>query len=558
MIVFLFLFFPITTFSAYLPPTKGSAGMVATAQHLATQVGISILKKGGNAIDAAVAVGYVLAVVQPCCGNIGGGGFMLIHLSNGNNVFIDFREKAPAIIPKKLNPNITRGYLPIGIPGTVMGLNRALKMYGTMTLKQVMTPAITLAKKGFILTKNDTAFLDDDIKVFKKSPNVSAIFLKNGKPYKSGDRLIQKDLAKSLEEISKDGTNTFYHGRIAREIAAASKVHGGTITREDLASYTIVITNPIRCQYRGYQIITAPPPGSGVTVCEILNIINGYSIGALGFHSAATTHYNIEAFRYGFADRNQYLGDPAFVNNPVEKLLSTDYANQIRSKINPVKAGSSEKLRNFMKPHNTTHFVVIDKQGNAVSLTSTLNRFFGSGVIAGNTGFFLNDELNDFTLKNGVANLYKLKQGKANLIKPNKRPLSCMSPTFIMDNNKLYLALGAAGGPTIITSIVEIIENVLDFDMDVNTAINMPRYHMQWLPDIVFIEPFAFSQDTLKVLHKMGYKTQRGFYGETVWGQAAAALINSSTNFRYGAADNGRPGGSAIGLNKVVSISKPK
>ncbi len=536
------------SYSAYLPPASGNNDMVVTAQRLATEVGVNILKKGGNAIDAAVAVGYALSVVQPCCGNIGGGGFMLIHLSKGKNVFLDFREKAPAKISKKLKPGISHGYSTVGVPGTVMGLDTALKLYGTMPLKQVIAPAIDLAEKGFILTKADINYLDYGAETFKQSPNASLIFLKNGKPYQPGDRLIQMDLGKTLEEISKGGTDAFYHGRIAREIATASKAYGGTITLKDLADYSVVVTHPIQCEYRGYQIISAPPPGSGVTVCEILNIVSGYPIGALGFHSAMTTHYNVEAMRYAFADRNRYLGDPDFVKNPVRKLLSSIYADKIRKKINRLKAGNSRPPGELMRPHNTTHFVVIDKKGNAVSLTYTLNRFFGSGVIAGNTGFFLNDELNDFTLSFGVPNIYKLTQGKSNLIKPNKRPLSAMSPTFVMKNHKLYMALGAAGGPTIITTVVQIIENVLDFDMNVNVAVNMPRYHMQWLPDVVYMEPFVFSQDTLKILHGMGYKTKLGFYNETIWGQAAAVLIDPKTGILYGAADNSRPTGAAMGI----------
>lgn len=549
IIFFLLLLLPLTNiYAAYLPPASGNDGMVVTAQHLATQVGVKILKEGGNAIDAAVAVGYALAVVQPCCGNIGGGGFMLIHLARGKNVFLDFREKAPAKIPAKLQPGVTHGYLPVGIPGTVIGLNTALKTYGTMSLKQVMTPAITLAKNGFVLTTPDVKLLQRDAKNFKKHSNVAAIFLKNGKPYQAGERLIQTDLAKTLAAISKHGADVFYHGWIAHALTKASKAHGGTFTLKDFANYAIVWAKPIRCTYRGNDVITSPPPSSGVTVCEILNIVNAYPLRTLGFHSALATHFNVEAMRYAFADRNRYLGDPAFVTNPVTRLLSAAHADHIRAQIKPFKAGNSQKLGPLLKRHNTTHFVVIDNKGNAVSLTYTLNRFFGSGVIAGNTGFFLNDELNDFTLKAGVPNLFKLVQGKTNLIKPHKRPLSSMSPTFVMKNNKLYILVGAAGGPTIITSIVQTIENVIDFGMTINAGVNMPRYHMQWLPDTVFIEPYAFSSDTLKILHTMGYTTQVGFYGEPTWGQVAASVIDPATGIMSGATDNDWPSGSALGL----------
>ena len=552
------VFFSSTIQAVYLPPVSAKGGMVVTAQRIASQVGADILQQGGNAIDAAVAVGYSLAVVHPCCGNLGGGGFMVIHLANGKNVFINFRETAPAAISGKdffdvagkLTSKATEGYLAVGVPGTVMGLNTALKKYGTMPLKKVMAPAIRLAKRGYLLTKADVAILNTSTQSFKKQPNMAAIFLSHGKPYHPGQLLKQPELAKTLTLISEKGTQVFYHGKIAKTIVAASQQHGGVLSLQDFANYSVVVSKPLFCSYRGYDLVTAPPPGSGVTVCEILNIVSTYPLDFYGFHSPEAVHYDVEAMRYAFADRNQYLGDPAFVDNPTQKLLSLAYAEKIRSQIKPKQAGNSQTIgmRVIEKP-NTTHLDVIDAKGNAVSMTYTLNGFFGAKVIAGDTGFFLNNELDDFALKEGVANQFKLVQGKANLIAPNKRPLSSMSPTIVMKNNKLYMLLGAAGGSTIITTIVETFQNVVDFKRPINDAVNLPRYHMQWLPDKIYREPFAFSKYTRKTLRSMGYVLQLGSpYGTKTWGQMAAIFIDPKTGLFYGENDNGYPAGAAIGV----------
>jgi gamma-glutamyltranspeptidase/glutathione hydrolase len=546
--------------AAFLPPASVTQDMVSSAQKLATGVGVGILKQGGNAIDAAVAVGYALAVVQPCCGNLGGGGFMLIHRANGKNVFVDFREKAPAAISahyffdknNKLKANALSGYMPVGVPGTVMGLNAALAKYGTMPLKTVIAPAIALAKHGFVLRKDDLLSLNKKYNKLAKHKNVAAIFLNHGKPYQANERLKQTQLAKTLTLIRDQGDRQFYHGIIAKKIVAASKAHHGVLSLADFSNYTVKITKPITCQYRGNTVITVPPPGSGVVVCEILNIVSGYP---LSFHSAEATHYNVEAMRYAYADRNQYLGDPEFVKNPLQKLLSMSYAKKIRSSIKPFQAGNSKHMglqfNNTREKPQTTHYNVTDNHGNAVSVTTTLNGYFGSGVIAGNTGFFLNNELNDFALRAGVPNMFKLVQGKANLIAPNKRPLSSMSPMIVMKGHQPYIILGAAGGSTIITQVVEAIENAVDFGMDINAAVNAPRYHMQWLPDVIYMEPFAFSKDTRDILQSMGYTLQLGSpYHTKVWGQTAAILIDPNTGVMYGATDNRHPGGEAGGNSK--------
>ena len=554
----LFLSITSAAYAAFLPPASADQSMVSSAQKLATRTGVDILKQGGNAIDAAVAVGYALAVVQPCCGNLGGGGFVLIHRANGKNVFIDFREKAPAAIAShyffdkqgKVKANALSGYLSVGVPGTVMGLNAALAQYGTMPLKKVIAPAIALAQQGFVLTKDDLIVLNKEHKKLAKHENVAAIFLNHGQPYQANERLKQTQLAKTLMLIRDQGDRPFYHGVIAKKIVAASKAHHGVLSLADFSNYRIKITKPIACQYRGNTVITAPPPGSGVTVCEILNIVSGYP---LSFHSAEATHYNVEAMRYAYADRNQYLGDPDFVKNPVQKLLSPSYAKQIRSRIKPFQAGNSKHMglqfNNTGEKPQTTHYDVIDRHGNAVSVTTTLNGYFGSGVIAGDTGFLLNNEIDDFALRAGVPNMFKLVQGNANLIAPNKRPLSSMSPTIVMKHDKPYIILGAAGGSTIITQVVEAIENAVDFGMDINAAVNSPRYHMQWLPDVIYMEPFAFSKDTLDKLQSMGYTLQLGSpYHTKVWGQTAAILIDPKTGVIYGATDNRHPGGEAAGL----------
>jgi gamma-glutamyltranspeptidase/glutathione hydrolase len=557
---FLSLFFiPIPfTFAAFSPPVIANKAMVVTAQPLASQIAINILKQGGNAIDAAVAVGYALAVVQPCCGNIGGGGFMLVHLADGKNIFIDFREKAPAAINVNDFFDATGhekktalfGYLPVGVSGTVMGLNTALQKYGHLPLKTVMAPAIQLAQRGFTLRDGDVCLLNMATHYFAQQPNVRNLLLSHGKPYQVGDLFIQKNLARSLRLISEKGTQAFYKGPIAQAIVTASQANHGVLTLADFANYNIAINSPISCEYRGYQVLTAPPPGSGATVCEILNIVSGFPLHDLGFNSAQAVHDNVEAMRYAFADRNQYLGDPDFVTNPIEKLLSPNYADTLRAQIKPATAGNSMQLvQTAQEKPETSEYAIIDQAGNAVSVTYTLNGYFGSGVIAGNTGFFLNNELNDFTLKTGVANQFKLVQGIPNLIAPNKRPLSSMSPTILLKDNKPFLITGAAGGSTIITMVTEIIENVVDWQMDINAAVNSPRYHMQWLPDMIYYEPDAFSQDTLNVLKKMRYPMQLGspFHTNT-WGQAVGIMIDPATRIFAGAADYRHLDGSTMGI----------
>lgn len=554
LLLFLFLI-PFTSQAA-----TSQQAMVVTAQHDATDVGVEILKKGGNAVDAAVAIGYALAATYPCCGNIGGGGFMLIHFANGKNTFINFREKAPQAIDIKLfrdkegtlQPERSQyGYLAVAVPGTVLGLNTALEKYGTLPRRTVIQPAIDLAKNGFVLHADDIEMLYIDSKHFREQPNVAAIFLKNNQRYKNGERLVQIDLAHTLELIAKDGSQAFYDGPITDEIIQASKKNGGVLTKQDFKNYSISETQPLICHYRDYKIITTPAPGSGTTVCEILNISNGYPLKKFGFHSPLTTHYVAEAMRYAYADRNQYLGDPDFVTMPIKRLISPQYAATIRNKISDTRASDSATIGFISKAHesaNTTSYVVLDKKGNAVSVTYTINGNFGAEIIAGKTGFFLNDEIDDFALTTATPNQFRLIQGVPNLLAPNKRPLSSMSPTFVMKNNQLVMILSTPGGSTIPTQLVTTIQNVIDYDIPLQNAVNAPRFHMQWLPDVIFRESAAFSKETLKQLEQMGYQFKLGGPFDTPrWGKVTAIQIDPKTAVITGAVDERASTGSAAG-----------
>ncbi len=525
-----------------------NSGMVVSEQKVASQVGADILRAGGNAIDAAVAVGYALAVVNPCCGNIGGGGFMTIHLASGQDVFINFREKAPLKATRDMfigRPEATTsGYLAVGVPGTVLGLDAALQKYGTMTRKQVMAPAIKLAREGYRVTWFDAKWFKSYRDDFRKQPNVAAIFLNHDKSYKQGERLIQTDLANTLQKIADFGPEVFYKGSIAEEIVKASNAHGGILTLEDFSSYNIEQLTPIHCNYRGYDIISAPPPScGGVIVCEILNILENFPLGQMGYRSVQSMQDMIEAMRYGYADRNEKLGDPNFVNNPIEQLLSKKYAAEISMKIKKLLAAPIKPpANNQHELTDTTHYSVMDKAGNAVAVTYTLNGFFGAKVIAGNTGFFLNDEMDDFASQPGSANKFGLVQFEKNAIAPGKRPLSSMTPTIVMKDGKVFMILGSPGGPRIITSVLLTIINVIDYGMPIQQAVNAPRFHFQGEPDTVDIEPLALPYLTIKRLQLKGYHINP----QTTWSAVEAILIDPKNGNRYGANDNRRPDGAAV------------
>lgn len=564
--------------AASMPAVEAKNGMVVSSQHLASQVGVDILKMGGNAIDAAVAVGYAQAVVNPCCGNIGGGGFMTIHLANGEDTFINFRETAPAAASANMyldeKGNVKKGaslygYLAAGVPGTVLGLDTAQRKYGKLTRQQVMEPAIKLAREGFILNRGDTDILDTTIAKFRDDPEAARIFLReNGDPLQPGDRLIQTDLANTLESIAQNGPDAFYQGKIPQAVEAAAKKGGGILTAKDFADYRIAETAPITCSYRGYEFVSAPPPSSGgVTLCEILNVLEGYDLKASGFNSAQTIHTMTEAMRHAYMDRNTFLGDPAFVKNPTEKLLSKEYAAEIRKQIQPELATPSSHVQPGMEPHEkpeTTHYSIVDHNGNAVSTTYTINGRFGSVVIAPGTGFFLNDEMDDFTVKVGEQNMYGLVQGATNAIAPGKRPLSSMTPTLVTKDGKVFMVVGSPGGSRIITITLQTVLNVIDHGMAPQEAVDAPRIHHQWLPDEVYFEQRGLSADTQKLLQERGYKLVE----QTPWGAAELIMVGlpgaagvsseSSGNdsavsgkvregFIYGANDVRRPSGSAVG-----------
>ncbi len=522
-------------------PVAAAAGMVVTAQHLASDVGAAILRQGGNAIDAAVAVGYTLAVTYPEAGNIGGGGFMTIRLADGRTTFLDFREKAPGAATAtmfqdgsgKLIPGMsTQSWRATGVPGSSAGLEYARVHYATLPRATLMAPAIKLAREGFTLTQGDATIFDIMSPYLAHDPAAAAIFLPGGAPLRAGDVLRQPELADTLAQISEHGPDALYRGPIGARIVAASQAGGGILTSADLDHYKVRELAPVSCAYRGYTIVSAPPPSSGgVTLCEILNILSGYDVSAMGFHSAAETHVLVEAMRHAFNDRNNRLGDPDFVPasaRTVAELLDPAYAAKIRAQIDPERATPSAALKSAAPAHegtNTTQFSIVDRAGNAVSVTYTLNEWFGSGHVAAGTGIVMNDEMDDFTSKIGEANMFGLIQGQPNEIAPGKTPLSSMTPTIVTKDGKLVMVVGSPGGSRIITITLEAIVNVIDHGMSVQEAIDAPRIHEQFEPDVVFLERGALSPDTRKILQAHGYAfSDRGY-----WGLAEAILAGGPT-----------------------------
>src|SRR6516164_1536822 len=525
-------------------------GMVVSAQRLASEVGTRILQAGGNAVDAAVAVGYALAVVDPCCGNIGGGGFMIVHLKDGRDTFINFRETAPAAATaamyldsagEPINDLSRHGYRAVAVPGTVMRFDRAASEYGRLARASLIAPAIALARDGFVLGQADAELLDD--RRFGKDPAAARIFLRpDGSRFQPGDRLVQTDLAATLELIAQQGPDAFYEGPLAAAVEQASTANGGILNKRDFAEYTVTQMPPLTCSYRGYVLLAAPPPSSGgTTICEILGILEGYDLQTLGFHSPASIRLQVEAMRRTYRDRNTYLGDPAIVTNPLERLLSQDYAAALRAEIDAGKAVSAAAPPPSGEKAETTHYSVVDGEGNAVAVTYTINGSFGAGVIAPGTGFFLNNEMDDFTAKPGAPNLYSLVQGEANAIAPGKRPLSSMSPTLVEKDGRIFLVLGSPGGSRIITTVLETIMNIVDYGMGPQQAVDAPRLHHQWLPDEVAYERVGLTPDTVAELSGIGYKLVE----QRPWG--AVELIEIANGRLYGVNDPRRPAGAAVG-----------
>ena len=537
-------------------PVYGKNGMVASEQGLATQVGLDILKQGGNAIDAAVAVGFALAVVLPNAGNIGGGGFMVLHDDKtGKDVAIDFREIAPAKASRDMyldnQGNVIDGkslftHDASGVPGTVAGMEYALKKWGTMPLSKVLEPAIKLADKGFIVSDVLAQTLKEEKSTLGKWSASKAIFFKNGEPLKSGDLLVQKDLAKSLRLIAKQGAKAFYQGEIATKIAKEMQSHGGTMTLEDLKAYKVVERQPIIGDYRGYKVVTMPPPSSGgVHLIEILNMLEHYPIKEDGVNSAKNIHHMAESMKLAYADRSEYLGDPDFVKIPVTGLTSKAYANERVKTIDDNKARLSSTIKpGKPQPYEsdqTTHFSVMDKAGNAVAVTYTLNLNFGSGIVAEGTGILLNNEMDDFSVKPGVPNAFGLVGGTANAIEAKKRPLSSMTPTIVMKNNKPWLVTGSPGGARIITTVLQSVVNTIDHEMNPAEAIITPRVHHQWLPDELRVEE-GISPDTIKLLQDKGHKVV------TKAPMGRIQIIQADDSGFYGYSDPRNPDGKTLGF----------
>ena len=537
-------------------PVYGKNGMVASEQGLATQVGLDILKQGGNAIDAAVAVGFALAVVLPNAGNIGGGGFMVLHDDKtGKDVAIDFREIAPAKASRDMyldsQGNVIDGkslftHDASGVPGTVAGMEYALKKWGTMPLSKVLEPAIKLADKGFIVSDVLAQTLKEEKSTLGKWSASKAIFFKNGEPLKSGDLLVQKDLAKSLRLIAKQGAKAFYQGEIATKIAKEMQSQGSTMTLGDLKAYKVVERQPIIGDYRGYKVVTMPPPSSGgVHLIEILNMLEHYPIKEDGVNSAKNIHHMAESMKLAYADRSEYLGDPDFVKIPVTGLTSKAYANERVKTIDDNKARLSSTIKpGKPQPYEsdqTTHYSVMDKAGNAVAVTYTLNLNFGSGIVVEGTGILLNNEMDDFSVKPGVPNAFGLVGGAANAIEAKKRPLSSMTPTIVMKNNKPWLVTGSPGGARIITTVLQSVVNTIDHEMNPAEAIITPRVHHQWLPDELRVEE-GISPDTIKLLQDKGHKVV------TKAPMGRIQIIQADDSGFYGYSDPRNPDGKTLGF----------
>jgi gamma-glutamyltranspeptidase / glutathione hydrolase len=566
-ILALALFLSQLAFASGFEPEHGQHAMVSTVHPEASRVGVDIMRKGGNAVDSAVAIGFALAVVHPAAGNIGGGGFMLYRDAKSEIHFLDYREKAPAAATANMyldaQGNVipeasTIGYKAVGVPGSVAGLVYAQKHWGKLPLATVMAPAIALARDGVVLTYNESRYLHN--KELERFPESKRIFQHGGNFYQQGELFKQPELAQTLERIAKN-PDEFYHGAMAKQIAAAVRNGGGLINEKDLADYEVKERSAIHGTYRGFDIYSAPPPSSGGTaLVEALNILEGFNLHSLGARSAQEIHLVTEAYRRAFYDRAEFLGDSDFAQIPIPQLTDKRYANLWRESINPDHASNSHDLKrpSFAdldrlaesrapytgpEPEHTTHYSIVDSDGAAVAVTTTLNDSFGSRVTVEGLGFLLNNEMDDFSSKPGVPNAYGLIQGPANAIGPGHRPLSAMTPTIVTKDGKLALVLGSPGGPTIITTVANALINSVDFGMDIQEAVNSPRFHHQWLPDELKLETQHTSPDTIRLLEKMGHKLD---LDRDSWGDAECIAIDPRTGERLGASD-ARNGGKALG-----------
>ena len=536
------------SYSASRDPVRAKKAMVVAADPIAARVGLKILQQGGNAIDAAVAVGFALAVTYPGAGNLGGGGFMVMRFADGKVRTLDYREAAPATATRDMfldkNGNFLeeksrRGHLACGIPGSVAGMVYAQRRYGKLTRAQVMKPAIDLAEKGFPLHYRLADDLERMIPEFSKYRSSMKLFTKKGKPFKEGDKFRQPDLGKTLRRIKEKGRDGFYKGETAKLIVAEMKRGGGLITMKDLEDYGSVIRDPVYGTYRGYEIISMGPTSSGgVALVQLLNILEGYNLAQYGWNSSKTVHRLAEAMRRVYADRAEFLGDPDFVKIPVPWLTSKEYAARRRATIDSTKATPSSMVSHGVQPlpekDHTTHFSVVDKQGNCVSVTTTLNDAFGSKVVVSGAGFLLNDEMDDFSAKPGTPNVYGLIGNSANEIAPGKRMLSSMTPTIVLKDGKPFMIIGSPGGSTIMTTVLQVIVNVVDFKMTIQEAIDAPRVHHQWLPDRLMYEERALSQDAIDNLRGMGHTLRMR---ENTTGLAEGIMFDRKKGLILGATD---------------------
>jgi gamma-glutamyltranspeptidase / glutathione hydrolase len=520
IVLLIFVSSPAFAQLSVLKPAFGTHGMVSTSDSIATAVGVKILKEGGNAIDAAVAVGFVLAVTYPQAGNLGGGGYYMIHLRDGKNYAIDARETAPAAGRENMyldsagnvdNEKELVGGLSVGVPGNVDGMVLAEKRFGNLKLKKVMQPAIELAEKGFRVNEKLKFNFESAFKLFKKFNSTMKYFSKNDTTFQEGDLIVQKDLAKVLIKIARQGREGFYRGEIPQLIAQEDQATGGVITAKDVEDYHAVIREPIGVTFHGYEVLSMPPSSSGgVCVAEILNILEHFNLTKYGFGASQSLHYELEAMRRAFADRDKYLGDVDFVSVPLKRLLSKSYADTLASEIDPFSATPSidiypDLIHPLKEGIHTTHYSVIDQEGNAVSVTTTLNSYFGSMVVVDGAGFFLNNEMDDFSAKPGTPNQFGAIGAEANSIQPGKRMLSSMTPTIVLKNGKPFLVLGSPGGTAIISAVVDVLLNVIDYHMPLAEAEMAGRVHMQWVPDKVFYEPGALVYDVKQSLISRGY-----------------------------------------------------
>ena len=535
-------------------PVRARQGMVVAMEALAADVGVDVLKRGGNAVDAAVAVGFALAVTHPFAGNLGGGGYMLVRFADGRATFIDFRERAPAAASRDMyldaQGHATRdsieGWRSPGVPGTVRGFELALDKYGTRGWVDTLKPAIDLATRGFAVSYPLSESLKGSA-ALARDPESRRVFQRDGRFYDVGETLAQPALARTLQRLAKNGAAEFYEGETARRLAAEMSAHGGLISLRDLAGYRAEERAPLEGRYKGITVLTAPPSSSGgIALLEMLGILEGTGYERHGLSSAAAIHYQAEAMRRAYADRNEYLGDPDFVDNPIARLLDRTYLARLRATIDPERATPSRDVRPGLAPRSeqeqTTHFSVVDRWGNAVAVTYTLNGGFGNGITVPGLGFLLNNEMDDFASKPGTANMFGLVQGETNAIAPGKRPLSSMAPTMLVRDGRLFMTAGAPGGSRIPTAVLQVILNVVDFEMNVQDAIDAPRVHHQWLPDRLSLER-GISPDTVALLRARGYEVDDS--PGVVLAQVAA--IVSADGWLQGASDGRSAAGKAVG-----------